>query len=80
MKTAKLGSSSNANKNPFSKFKFKGASSPKETFAEIKRIQESKTLELMPPEEWERFCVFRKMTMEQQEAFCRIRKVLGGSI
>ena len=60
MKIAKLGASSNSNKNPYSKFGFKGTEETQKALAEIKEVREKKTLELMSPQEWQRFCALRK--------------------
>ena len=60
MKTAKLGSSSNANKNPYSKFGFEGTDATQKTFAKIKAAQDRATLDLMSPEAWSLFCLLRR--------------------
>lgn len=60
MKTAKLGSSSNSNKAPYAKFAFKGTDATQKGIAKVKGKRESGTLELMGPEEWDRFCAIRR--------------------
>jgi hypothetical protein len=59
-KFAKLGSSSNANRNPYSKFLFEGTPACQEVFNRIEESRKLKTLELMSPEKWEEFCAKRK--------------------
>lgn len=57
----KTGSSSNSNKAPYAKFGFKGTEETQKGNAKVKGKRESGTLELMPPEEWEQFCVFKRL-------------------
>jgi len=62
MKTAKLGSSSNANKDHYAKFNFKGGKDCRERLNEISgsRNLVTKTIALMSDIEWKEFCKNRR--------------------